>query len=92
MYYVYLLRSEIRPAETYVGSTEDLRTRLAQHNSGKSIYTSKFKPWTLEAYVAFRDKRLADSFERYLKSGSGRAFAKRHMQREPTRIVQAKGG
>lgn len=81
MHYVYLLRSETRPDETYVGSTEDLRTRLAQHNSGKSIHTNKFKPWTLEAYVAFRDKQLADSFERYLKSGSGRAFTRRHLQR-----------
>lgn len=85
MHYVYLLRSEISPAETYVGSTEDLRARLAQHNSGKSIHTNKFKPWTLEAYVAFRDKQLADSFERYLKSGSGRAFIKRHLQPNLTR-------
>ena len=83
MHYVYLLRSEMRPAEVYVGSTEDLRKRLAQHNSGKSIHSNKFKPWALEAYVAFRDKELADNFERYLKSGSGRAFARRHLQREP---------
>jgi len=82
LYYVYLLRSEKRPVQTYVGSTGDLRMRLAHHNSGKSIHTNKFRSWTLEAYVAFRDKQLASRFERYLKSGSGRAFARRHLQHE----------
>jgi putative endonuclease len=79
MYYVYLLRSEANPDQTYVGSTHDLRSRLAQHNAGKSIHTNKFKPWNLMAYVALPDKPLAETFERYLKTGSGRAFAKRHL-------------
>jgi putative endonuclease len=79
MYYVYLLRSKTHPAQTYVGSTHDLRTRIDQHNAGKSIHTNKFKPWNLMAYVALPDKPLAETFERYLKTGSGRAFAKRHL-------------
>ena len=78
MYYVYLLQSKAHPTETYVGSTHDLRNRLAQHNSGKSIHTNKFKPWVLFAYVALPDRVLAERFERYLKSGSGRAFVGRH--------------
>jgi putative endonuclease len=83
MYYVYLLRSETHPDETYIGSTHDLRERIAQLNAGKSIHTNKFEPWNLMAYVALPDKPLAETFERYLKTGSGRAFAKRHLEGNP---------
>ena len=79
MYYVYLLRSQTHPYQTYIGSTSDLRKRLAEHNAGKSIHTNKFKPWELMTYIALPEKHLAETFERYLKSGSGRAFAKRHL-------------
>jgi putative endonuclease len=79
VHYVYLLRSAPHPDQTYVGSTGDLRKRLAEHNAGKSIHTNKFKPWDLMAYIALPEKSLAEKFERYLKSGSGRAFAKRHL-------------
>jgi predicted GIY-YIG superfamily endonuclease len=58
--------------------TSDLTQRLAAHNSDKVSHTSKFKPWTIETAVAFRDEKKAVSFERYLKSGSGREFARRH--------------
>ena len=78
MHYVYILRSQAHPNETYVGSTGDLKKRFAEHNAGKAIHTSKFKPWELAAYVALREKHVAEQFERYLKSGSGRAFTKRH--------------
>lgn len=79
MFYVYILRSKTHPDETYIGSTSDLRKRLAEHNSGKSIHTNKFRPWELVTYIALREKYLADKFERYLKTGSGRAFTKRHL-------------
>ena len=79
MYYVYLLRSETHPDQTYIGSTSDLRSRLTQHNSGKSIHTNKFKPWNLVAYIALPEEHLAKEMEEYLKSGSGRAFANRHL-------------
>lgn len=78
MHYVYLLQSETDPRQRYVGSTDDLKLRLQQHNAGESPYTAKFKPWTLHAYFAFEDKTLAADFEHYLKSGSGREFARRH--------------
>jgi putative endonuclease len=79
MFYVYILRSKSRPDQSYVGPTGDLRKRLGEHNSGKSIHTNKFKPWELMAYIALPEKYLAEKFEHYLKSGSGRAFAKRNL-------------
>jgi putative endonuclease len=63
----------------YVGITTDLKQRLAEHNSGKSPHTAQFKPWRLVAYVAFSNEQTANEFERYLKSGSGHAFASRHL-------------
>jgi putative endonuclease len=79
MYLVYLLESESDPARRYVGLTGDLRRRLQDHNAGKSMHTSKYAPWRLTTYVAFSDRRKAEVFERYLKSGSGHAFAKRRL-------------
>jgi putative endonuclease len=79
MFYVYLLRSESYPNQTYVGFTEDLRKRITEHNSGKSIHTNKFRPWRVVSYVAFSDRAQAERFEKYLKSGSGRAFANKHL-------------
>ena len=79
MYYVYLLKSRSRPTQTYIGSTCDLRERVKQRNEGRSPHTAKFLPWTLLAYVAFADEQTAIAFERYLKSGSRRAFINRHV-------------
>ena len=76
-HYVYILKSEVAPERHYIGMTSDLTQRLAAHNSGRVSHTSKFKPWTIETAVAFRDQTKA-AFEGYLKSGSGREFARRH--------------
>ena len=78
MFYVYLIQSIMRPEECYVGFKEDLKARFQDHNSGKSIHTNKFKPWKLVEYFAFSNLETAQDFENYLKSGSGRAFLKRH--------------
>ena len=75
MFYVYLIESVSHPGQRYVGLTTDLRRRLEDHNQGNSFHTSKFLPWRLVTYVAFRDRAKAEAFERYLKSGSGHAFA-----------------
>lgn len=75
MRYVYLLHSEAHEGQRYVGVTSDLRKRLAEHNVGRSPHTSKYAPWRLVTYVAFSDEQKAENFERYLKSGSGHAFA-----------------
>jgi putative endonuclease len=80
MFYVYILQSEREPAQFYTGLADDLRARLAEHNAGKSVHTSKYRPWALVNYTAFPDRAKAAAFERYLKSGSGRAFAARHLR------------
>jgi putative endonuclease len=79
MHYVYLLQSETHAAQRYVGLTSDLKKRLATHNAGKSPHTSKFVPWVLVTYLAFSDEQKARTFERYLKSGSGHAFASKRL-------------
>ena len=75
---VYVLRSQSRPEQCDIGLTNDLNARLAKHNSGGSPHTVKFRPWKLETAIAFRDRGKAAAFERYLKTGSGFAFAQRH--------------
>ncbi len=77
MFYVYLLRSINFPERFYVGRTGDLKRRLKEHNDGKSIYTNKFKPWTLHGYVAFDSEEKARNFENFLKTGNGRIFQKK---------------
>lgn len=78
MKYVYVLRSASFPDKTYVGITVDLARRLAEHNARKSRHTSKYAPWECIVAVQFTNDSKADTFETYLKSGSGRAFLKRH--------------
>jgi putative endonuclease len=78
MTFVYLLQSELDPSRYYVGVSNDPERRLDEHNSGKSIHTNKFRPWKVAVTVGFSDASKATAFERYLKTGSGRAFAKRH--------------
>src|ERR1700730_18493055 len=77
MWYVYIIRSIEFPDQEYTGATADLKRRIPEHNAGKSTHTAKFKPWELVWYCAFPDKYKALEFEKYLKSHSGRAFAKK---------------
>ena len=79
MKYVYVLKSLSMGDHYYIGITDDLKERLTRHNAGEVSHTAKYLPWKLNAYVAFSDEARAFAFERYLKSGSGRAFAKRHL-------------
>jgi predicted GIY-YIG superfamily endonuclease len=79
MTYVYLIESINNPKARYVGLTSNLRLRLADHNAGRSDFTSVARPWRLVAYHAFSDQHKATAFEHYLKSGSGRAFARRRL-------------
>ena len=76
MKYVYILQSAADELRFYTGITDDLKARLGMHNSGSVSHTTKYKPWRLKTYIAFSDHVRATAFERYLKSGSGRAFAK----------------
>jgi predicted GIY-YIG superfamily endonuclease len=76
---VYLLQSQSRPDQRYIGITHDLDSRLSDHNSGRSKHTAKFAPWECVVAVWFRDDQKAEAFEMYLKQGSGHAFACRHL-------------
>ncbi len=76
MYYVYiLLCADDRP---YTGCTDDLKDRIDRHQKGHVPATKNRLPVKLIAYFAFSNKYTAFNFEKYLKSGSGRAFIKQH--------------
>ena len=76
--HVYVLRSVSHPDHHYVGLTANLDNRVEAHNTGKVPHTAKHMPWKLVVAIRFQDDQRAIAFERYLKSGSGRAFARRH--------------
>jgi predicted GIY-YIG superfamily endonuclease len=78
-YYVYILQSEKNQNRYYIGFTEDLESRLKAHNSGHCRHTSNFTPWRIKTAIAFTDHKKAMNFESYLKSPSGRAFAKKRL-------------
>ena len=72
MFYVYLIQSEAFPEQRYVGFTSDLKKRIATHNAGGSVHTSKYKPLKLVSYHAFLEEHRAREFEHYLKTGPAR--------------------
>lgn len=77
MYYVYLIRSKKFPEIYYVGYTTNFKQRLETHDSGGSIHTAKYRPWEQVVCLEFAEEERAKEFEKYLKSQSGRAFAKK---------------
>ncbi len=77
--YVYLLRSVNNPEKVYVGFTTDIDRRLNEHNSGSQIYSRRYAPWELLTYITFNERSLATSFEKYLKTSSGKAFLKKRL-------------
>jgi len=79
MHYTYVLESTKKPGRYYRGCTRDIRTRLKDHNEGKNKATKSLRPWHIKFCAAFETPELARNFERYLKSGSGHAFAKHHL-------------
>jgi putative endonuclease len=78
MHYVYILESIATPGHYYVGYTTNLRERVRKLQAEVSSHAAKYRPWKLKAYFAFETGDIARRFEQYLKSGSGRAFCKRH--------------
>lgn len=78
--FVYVLRTEKDPPRYYTGVTGDPTVRLSDHNEGRCRHTATGGPWQIDVVVEFADERRALAFERYLKSGSGAAFAKRHLR------------
>ena len=77
---VYVQRSESQPDRYYTGITSDLGRRLAAHNEGISKHTANGRPWQVVVTIEFRDTTAAAAFEKYLKSGSGRTFARAHFR------------
>ena len=79
-YCVYILRSKKKAGQFYIGYTTNLERRMKDHaNPKSSAYTRQYAPWEMETYIGFKDKRLAQEFELYLKSHAGRAFLKKRL-------------
>lgn len=78
-FYVYILQSESEGEHYYTGFTTDLEARLLKHNSGGVPHTSRYRPWRIKTAIAFTEEKKARDFEIYLKSPSGRAFAKKRL-------------
>ena len=76
---VYLIQSIEYPNQRYIGITSNIEQRISEHNAGKSPHTSKYCPWKLVASINFSDEQKALKFEKYLKIGSGHAFANKHL-------------
>ena len=84
-YYVYIIKS-IKYEYTYVGHTENLKNRLAEHNKGKTKSNKSYMPFALVYFEEFGSRKEAIERERYFKSGSGREYVKRIMKNAP--VVQ----
>lgn len=77
MHYVYILKDE--SDKKYIGYSADLKERLRHHMGGDVQTTRTYNQPVLVWYCAFRDKKIALQFEKYLKAGSGHAFMKKHL-------------
>ena len=78
MWYVYFLKS-ISKDYLYIGSTNNLERRSAEHNNGLVKSTKTYKPLRIEAYVAVRTEVKARELEKYFKTGSGKAILKKRI-------------
>jgi predicted GIY-YIG superfamily endonuclease len=76
--FVYVLKSADPKPHFYIGLTSDVLARLADHNAGRCPHTARYRPRQMHVIIEHPKEQQAVAFERYLKSGSGRAFAKRH--------------
>lgn len=75
--FVYIIRSDVDPSRHYTGISSDVPARLEWHNHGPCGCTVHHRPWSLVVAIEFTTEKAARRFEKYLKSGSGRAFSKR---------------
>ncbi len=77
---VYILKNSENPPRFYTGLTADLKARLEAHNAGRCAHTANHRRWAIDVVVKFADEARAVKFEKYLKSGSGAEFARRHLR------------
>ena len=87
--FVYILKSLAKPHTYYVGLTSDMVNRLDAHNAGLSHHTREHRPWCTLVVIEFDEEQPAAAFERYLKTGSGREFARRHFRQTSSRAPGA---
>lgn len=80
MFYTYILKSE-KGARLYTGSTNDLRKRFKEHNTGRSAYTAKRGPYKLIYYEACSNEGDARTREKYLKTGIGKRYIQNRLKR-----------
>jgi putative endonuclease len=73
MWHVYLLKCN--DDTIYTGCTSNLEERLKRHRNGEVNYTKSRLPVEVVTYITFTEKHKAYNFEKYLKSGSGKAFS-----------------
>ena len=78
--YVYVLKNCDSPPRYYTGLTSNVARRLAEHNADGPHRTCRYRPWAVDVVIEFADEARAVALERYLKSGSGVAFAQRHLR------------
>ena len=78
--FVYIIKCRTERSRYYTGVTSHVAARLAAHNAGRCHHTAGARPWEIVAVIEFAEERRAIEFEKYLKSGSGVAFAKRHFR------------
>ena len=80
MYYTYVLLSSIN-SKLYIGSTDDLKQRIGEHNEGRGgAYTKRNRPFRLVFYEAFLSKKDAIKQERFYKSGYGKEVLKEKVE------------
>jgi putative endonuclease len=77
MFYTYVLKCA--DGNLYIGSTIDLRKRVAQHSAGRVPATAHRLPAVLEYYEACHSESRARIREKQLKTGFGRAYLKRRI-------------
>ena len=78
--FVYIIRSVPHPDRCYTGLTDNIQRRLECTTAAVPQHTAPLRPWSLVAAIQFTNPESAVAFEQYLKSGSGRAFSKRHFK------------
>lgn len=78
--FVYVLQSLVASERYYVGLAHDVGARLRSHNDGQSPQTARHRPWKLHVVMHFATEDIAVRFEKFLKSSSGRAFARQYFE------------
>ena len=89
--YVYVLKDAAKDPHFYVGLTSDVSARISDHNAGRCSHPALHRPWQLHVAIELSDQKSAIRFERYLKSGSGRAFARRHFEQSVAWLLRQSG-